>query len=767
MKSDEMKNNAVPGPLGVWLWCAVVLVMAVFLVLGFRNAGVSSDVMELLPAVETRAGAPSETLVPRYAERLAERLVWVVRGDPAAARDLRAGLLGTGAFASIEGPVTEASRRDWYEGALKTRLATLPDESLLSDPARAARRVLSRVFSPVGAPSASELAADPLLLVRSAASGAGGFTVADDWIAVKDGEGTTWYVLSGTLKPGAASGMKAEGLVHAFDDVESSVAARHPGFTTARQGAVFYSAEAARTARSDMTRLGGLSIAALVALLWFAFRSLRPIALCLFSIAAGGIAGALATLWVFGSLHAVTLVMCLSLVGLCADYTTYYVSRRRFFGDVESPRGSLLVLRPSLLHAFISTAAAYGVMAAAPFPGLRQLAVFAVAGLSASWLTVYLCFPSWVRGLPVASNPSFPLLRRWYGFWSRSRVLPVVLIALVLAGLAAGAGTLRIDDDPAALQTPPAALKAADQRVSGLLGTDLSQTWFLVTAPDEDTLLERLGRTRMELSKWREEGLIRGFTAPTLVSKKRQEELLPAYGAAVEATVAGLARSGIVLPEGRPAPTPVGLDEWLSTPAGSAWRAFFMNDGHGRLSVLVPVSGVGLEPGDDARLASWAAANEGVEWINRRALWTKTFASARTELAWLIGGAWLLISAGLLFGFGPRRGAGASLAVLAALGAALAATGLLGLTVNIFSLFALILVLGVGVDYAVFFASRTGAPETTLFAMTVALLSTLFSLGVLVFSRTEAVSNFGLVLTVGVLTAYLLAPLSLFLEKKQ
>ena len=44
-------------------------------------------------------------------------------------------------------------------------------------------------------------------------------------------------------------------------------------------------------------------------------------------------------------LHAVTLVMCLSLIGISADYTTYYLMRRRWAGGIETPAGTLVHLR--------------------------------------------------------------------------------------------------------------------------------------------------------------------------------------------------------------------------------------------------------------------------------------------------------------------------------------------------------------------------------------------------------------------------------------
>jgi len=122
--------------------------------------------------------------------------------------------------------------------------------------------------------------------------------------------------------------------------------------------------------------------------------------------------------------------------------------------------------------------------------------------------------------------------------------------------------------------------------------------------------------------------------------------------------------------------------------------------------------------------------------------------------------------------FGARLGLVASLPVAGGLLAGLAAAGITGTPVNLFSLFALILVMGIGVDYTIFFHSEEGAGfadeprDHVLHAMAVALGSTLLSLGILVLSETPAVRSFGLVLSAGVLFAFLLAPATRLITRR-
>lgn len=55
------------------------------------------------------------------------------------------------------------------------------------------------------------------------------------------------------------------------------------------------------------------------------------------------------------------------------------------------------------------------------------------------------------------------------------------------------------------------------------------------------------------------------------------------------------------------------------------------------------------------------------------------------------------------------------------------------IALNLFSLFALLVVLGIGIDYVVFFARLSAEPVQVSFAVTVAMTTILMSLGILAF----------------------------------
>ncbi len=73
---------------------------------------------------------------------------------------------------------------------------------------------------------------------------------------------------------------------------------------------------------------------------------------------------------------------------------------------------------------------------------------------------------------------------------------------------------------------------------------------------------------------------------------------------------------------------------------------------------------------------------------------------------------------------------------------------------------ALLLVLGIGVDYALFFRETGLDNPATLLAIALSSLTTLLAFGLLALSATTAIHAFGQTILVGILVAFLLSPMA-------
>lgn len=144
--------------------------------------------------------------------------------------------------------------------------------------------------------------------------------------------------------------------------------------------------------------------------------------------------------------------------------------------------------------------------------------------------------------------------------------------------------------------------------------------------------------------------------------------------------------------------------------------------------------------------------------VDRLGELNRLFAATQVSAAELKLASCLLIFAVLCFFFGARGAARVlAVSVLAAL-ASLASLGWLGQPLTLFSLFGLLLVTAIGVDYAILIRERVGGAATSLLGTLLSALTTWLSFGLLAVSSTPAVSNFGLAISIGLAFSFLLAP---------
>jgi predicted exporter len=92
-------------------------------------------------------------------------------------------------------------------------------------------------------------------------------------------------------------------------------------------------------------------------------------------------------------------------------------------------------------------------------------------------------------------------------------------------------------------------------------------------------------------------------------------------------------------------------------------------------------------------------------------------------------------------------------------GATLALLGFVGHPLQLFHMLALMLLLGVGVDYGIFFHEQRDRREPAAWlAVSLSAISTLLSFGLLGLSRTPALQAFGLTMLIGTALVWLIVP---------
>jgi predicted exporter len=126
-----------------------------------------------------------------------------------------------------------------------------------------------------------------------------------------------------------------------------------------------------------------------------------------------------------------------------------------------------------------------------------------------------------------------------------------------------------------------------------------------------------------------------------------------------------------------------------------------------------------------------------------------------------------LVLLGLGTNFGWRNTVTIMVVPSVALAVSLAMLGWFNQLFSLFNLFALLLVLGISVDYGLFFFNAGDRRASTSLGVTLSALTTLLAFGLLATSSTQIVHAFGFTVAVGIIVALMCAPLVGFRRQKQ
>ena len=115
------------------------------------------------------------------------------------------------------------------------------------------------------------------------------------------------------------------------------------------------------------------------------------------SVGIGILFGTLAVLVLDGEVQLVSLAFGASLIGEAVDYSILLFAAHLAAGAVWTPERGVAMVRPGLTVAVGTSLLAYALLALLPFPGISQIARFALVGLGASYLTVLWLLPAFMQ----------------------------------------------------------------------------------------------------------------------------------------------------------------------------------------------------------------------------------------------------------------------------------------------------------------------------------------------------------------------------------
>lgn len=767
---------------------------------------------ELSPELEARVKAKLTTAEADRITALVE-----VPGNPEAARIARraylTSLLDSGLFA-IE-PVENADVKALALENAAGRLITSEDRAFLENASSAAldERLAATLLNPAG-PGILGIARDPLGLydrwVLEKAATLPVHEVEDSTRNADDTDGTapktdadrvfalrgrddslvvTLRVLSGAAETGEGrvgralqeARRSAQNALRGSEGSTSGADAAASALRIDAAGVPLFTDAAATRARDELGRIGAFSTAGVLLFALAFFGRIATLVLLAGSVAAGFAAGLGAALGLFDSLALVTFVFGATLIGVTVDYGAHWFA---FASSIPDPIARRRALAPGLLTAALSSALAYGVLIATPLPGLRQMGLLAAGGLLTTLAVVLFWLPYADRWAPRRDTrlvrfleTRLPRLPRWDEL---PRLGQAALALGAVAFLAVGAARIEWASGIRDLQFVPADLAEAQTRLSTALRLPSPAQVFVVSGATEDAVLaaeERLLTALRADPTLDIQPLAMADYVPSAARQAEDARLVREALRRITPRMTDVLGAGPQLPDPSPDAPRVTADAVLATPFGAAL-------GHLRLTSeadvaagvektvahLVMLSGVRAEHLEKLRALESVARADGpdasatsdiatrVRFVNLTGDMETILTRYRNRvLESTLAGFGLLALVALRI-FGLRNAWRALLPALFGMLGALAAFGWAGIPVTLFTTLAIVLVLGLGVDYGIFL-TRSPTDGRTAAAVLFSGVTTLLSFGLLAASETPALAAFGWTVVYGLCLVWTIAQL--------
>jgi predicted exporter len=585
------------------------------------------------------------------------------------------------------------------------------------------------------------------------------------------GAGRQYVVLPMTLGFPAFSLSGQQTLLALLDQAQQAAAATVPQIEIIRAGVVLHAATEGARARRELAIIGIGSSIGVIGLVWLAFRSVKPIVWVMLSVFVGCL-GASSICWLlFERLHLLTLVFGASLIGVAEDYGIYFVCRRYAADPTLDSWRLLRRLLPPLILTLVTTVIGYVGLAVTPFPGLQQMAVFSISGLCIAWLTVVFWFPALVRSDKLSNVALTDRYAATAARWPLVRPNRTTFLAILAFSAFAVTGWSRLNvlDDIRALQKPPTKLLDDQVAVGKLLDVPAPTQFYLVRGSTAEAVLQREEMLKQRLDPMVQTRLISGYQAlsnwvPSLRTQETRKNLIDRKLLGQRSALADLAaRIGehdewvaTMRRHMLASAAPLLPGDFLANPASEPWRHLWLGRIGGGYASIVALRGV--NKASLPMLQNVVVGLGDVQWVDKVEEISSVLAGYRTYMSWVTVIAFVAVYALLHLRYGSASWRVLAPTAVASIGI-VALLGLTGHHLQLFHVLGLMLLLGIGVDYGIFFHEQpTNGDSSAWLAVGLSALSTLLSFGLLGLSQMPAMGAFGITMAIGIATVWLVVP---------
>ena len=519
--------------------------------------------------------------------------------------------------------------------------------------------------------------------------------------------------------------------------------------------------------QSETRDLSLLASAGVILLLFLAYRSKRLLLLSMLPLASALLAGVALTSLIFGELHGITLAFGITLLGITIDYPLHLFSHLR---QGESANLAVMRIWRTLRLGVLTTCVGYLVLITTDFGGLQQLGVFTVTGLLTAALSSRLILPA----LLGQSSQKIRLRGIRHLSWvlqpaTGASRLSLALGLLLIISLSFAPGPIWQDDIGALTPTSKGIIQQ-DRELRGQLRAPEPNQLVIIHGQELETTLPTDEQLSVLLQTLVDQGAIGGFESanrylPSMQTQQSRQAALP-----MPAVMQRRLHEAL---EGQPfraesfSPflddletsrhlAPLTYSDLAGTPPGIRLKAL-LREREDSWLLITPLSQVS----DGAAVAKLLEQQlPAAEYLNLRTETSRLVAGFRDQVLERLG--WGVAVMLLVLGFGLRSLGSALRALLPvalAIGSTMALLYWLGISLTLFHLVSLMLVLGIGLDYSLFFGRHEEDLQErtrTLHALLICAISTSLVFGVLGSSEVPVLQAIGQTVALGVVSSFIL-----------
>ena len=742
------------------------------------NSHFSADMSFFLPA---RPSAEQQVLVDQLKEGVVSRLLMVAiaGGDAAqraaASRELRGRLAKMPDFVAVqngEAGSLDADRDFLFRHRYLLSPAVTPERFTVDGLRESIANSVDLLASPAGMMIKPLLPRDPtgeMLELLSGLNAGAQPNISNGVWASRDGERAMLLIQTRAL------GSDTDGQETAIALIRSQFAAAAPGgaLTMQLSGPGQFAVKSRATIKSEVSRLSTISTLAIVAVLFFVYRSARLMSLGLLPVVSGALAGIVAVSLAYGTVFGITVGFGAALIGEAVDYSIYYF--------VQSSRLGVAQWRerfwPTIRLGVLTSACGFGALLFSGFPGLAQLGLYSLSGVVVAALVTRFILPPLagdehrmrdLSHLGPALNRGIVVLQglRW----------PVVVLTLLAAAFLTVNRDHLWHPNLSALSTVSAEDSAVDMALRADIGAPDARYMAVISAPDQETALQAAERAGRQLDALVARGVIGGYDSPArfLPSQATQAtrraslpaatELPPRLLAALADSPLSAGKLGGFLEDVATAKEQGGLSRQTLTGTSLALAvdSLLLQRPTG-WSVLLPLRPAGGEQGVDLPIDAVRAAlaGSGALFVDMKHEFDTLYNDYLREATLLsLAGFGAIVALLAVTLRSPRRLVAVLIPLLIAVILVIAGLHLAGRQLHLLHLVGMLLIVAVGSNYALFFdraGSAEGLDGTTLASMLVANLTTAIGFGTLALSDVPVLHAVGITVGPGAILALLLS----------